>query len=84
MKVFSTYRQLAVAVTIWALLGHALVRADSDAPGAREDLSASRTLAEGRKIFRFDTFGDEAFWGGIRYDYIRLSRVLVSAALDPV
>ena len=24
----------------------------------------SRTLAQGRQIFRFDTFGDEAFWGG--------------------
>ena len=21
-------------------------------------------MAEGRKTFRFDTFGDEAFWGG--------------------
>jgi hypothetical protein len=25
---------------------------------------ALRTLEEGRQIFRFDTFGDEAFWGG--------------------
>jgi hypothetical protein len=25
---------------------------------------ASRLLARGRQIFRFDTFGDEAFWGG--------------------
>jgi hypothetical protein len=24
---------------------------------------AERTLAEGRQIFRYDTFGDEAFWG---------------------
>ncbi len=24
----------------------------------------SRTLAQGRRIFRFDTFGDQAFWGG--------------------
>ena len=28
------------------------------------DARAQRTLASGRKIFRFDTFGDEAFWGG--------------------
>jgi hypothetical protein len=25
---------------------------------------AVQTVLEGRKIFRFDTFGDEAFWGG--------------------
>jgi hypothetical protein len=26
--------------------------------------SSSRLLARGRQIFRFDTFGDQAFWGG--------------------
>src|SRR5581483_12399540 len=26
--------------------------------------NADRMIAEGRRIFRFDTFGDEAFWGG--------------------
>jgi len=26
--------------------------------------NAARMIDEGRKIFRFDTFGDEAFWGG--------------------
>jgi hypothetical protein len=25
---------------------------------------SSRVLARGRQIFRFDTFGDQAFWGG--------------------
>ena len=25
---------------------------------------ASRMLARGRRIFRYDTFGDQAFWGG--------------------
>jgi len=28
------------------------------------DAHAERLLEEGRKAFRFDTFGDEAFWGG--------------------
>src|SRR5688500_19657746 len=27
------------------------------------DKHAQLTVAEGRHIFRFDTFGDEAFWG---------------------
>src|SRR5579884_4100594 len=26
-------------------------------------LNAGRMLADGRRTFRFDTFGDEAFWG---------------------
>jgi len=28
------------------------------------DQQAQQTLADGRRIFRFDTFGDEDFWGG--------------------
>lgn len=35
--------------------------------------------AEGRQIFRFDTFGDEAFWT----DKLRMHEV-ISAAVDPV
>jgi cytochrome c peroxidase len=31
--------------------------------GSAEDNSA-RLIQQGREIFRFDTFGDEAFWGG--------------------
>jgi hypothetical protein len=27
------------------------------------DANAKRMIAEGRQVFRFDTFGDEAFWG---------------------
>src|SRR5262249_53079708 len=27
--------------------------------------NAQQMLDEGRQIFRFDTFGDEAFWGGM-------------------
>jgi hypothetical protein len=36
-------------------------RADSGGDIAR---NAQRMLDEGRQIFRYDTFGDEAFWGG--------------------
>jgi len=31
--------------------------------GSAEDNSA-QLIQQGRQIFRFDTFGDEAFWGG--------------------
>src|SRR5690348_17267941 len=31
-------------------------------PGPEE--TAKELIAQGREIFRFDTFGDEAFWGG--------------------
>jgi hypothetical protein len=37
---------------------------------------AQRTLTEGRQIFRFDTFGDEAFWG----DTLRLHEAIAGAA----
>src|ERR1700674_39517 len=36
------------------------------------DKHAQRTLAEGRQIFRFDTFGDQAFWG----DTIKLHQAI--------
>ena len=36
------------------------------------DKHAQRTLAEGRQIFRYDTFGDEAFWG----DTIKLHQAI--------
>jgi len=56
-----------------AVLGSALSNANAQsetatAPTANFDdqvrAHADETLAEGRKTFRFDTFGDEAFWGG--------------------
>jgi hypothetical protein len=39
---------------------------DSGAGGEclSDDPALAATLTGGRKIFRFDTFGDEAFWGG--------------------
>jgi len=38
--------------------------------------NAQRMLEEGRRIFRFDTFGDEAFWGGT----IKLHQAIAGAA----
>jgi hypothetical protein len=46
---------------------------ESDCAGQRDiDIHAKRTLTEGRQIFRFDTFGDEAYWG----DTIKLHRAI--------
>jgi hypothetical protein len=42
--------------------------------------SAMRLLDEGRQAFRFDTFGDEAFWGG----QLRLHEAIAGAALGGV
>jgi hypothetical protein len=63
----------------------------SDAPGVVPDAAeasdsgaladpiaarAAQTIDEGRKIFRFDTFGDEAFWG----DTLKLHRAIAGSA----
>jgi hypothetical protein len=60
-----------------ALLVSGAQQAMSDPPGDSEesdamtrfdrliDRNAQQMVAEGRQIFRFDTFGDEAFWGDL-------------------
>jgi hypothetical protein len=42
--------------------------------------SATQMIAEGRQTFRFDTFGDEAFWG----DQLRLHQAIAGAQLGGV
>jgi hypothetical protein len=42
--------------------------------------NAERLLAEGREIFRYDTFGDEAFWGGA----LRLHQAIAGARLGGI
>src|SRR5690348_12682611 len=42
--------------------------------------NASRLVREGRQTFRFDTFGDEAFWG----DALQLHKAIAGAALGGV
>jgi hypothetical protein len=44
------------------------------------DDNAERMLKEGRRIFRYDTFGDEAFWGGA----LELHRAIAGARLGGV
>jgi hypothetical protein len=42
--------------------------------------NAQRMIEEGRRIFRYDTFGDEAFWG----DQLRLHQAIVGQKLGGV
>jgi hypothetical protein len=44
--------------------GHDGDRRDGNGHDDEVELSARFKLRQGRKIFRYDTFGDEAFWGG--------------------
>ncbi len=45
-----------------------------------EERAAERVLDEGRHTFRFDTFGDESFWGGT----LRLHEAIEGSALGGV
>jgi hypothetical protein len=62
---------IAVASVFFAASHEAISRAAVD-PGS--------TLAEGKSIFRDDTFGDQSFWG----DTIGLHRAIEGAALGGV
>lgn len=55
--------------------------ADRDGASHRDlDAHTQRVLAEGRQTFRFDTFGDEAYWG----DTIRLHQAIEGARFGGV
>ena len=45
--------------------GSAATRARSTAAADPTQRRADRLVAQGRRVFRFDTFGDEAVWGGV-------------------
>jgi hypothetical protein len=49
-------------------------------PDERADKDAQRLFEQGREIFRFDTFGDEAFWG----DALQLHQAIKGEALGGV
>lgn len=66
----------SVAVGSAAAGRPAEARAEPHGDGGQE-----RTIAEGRRIFRFDTFGDEAFWSGVLRLHEPLATVSPRAAL---
>ena len=59
-----------------------VVRAQQTPGSFDEEIKAhlQRTFEEGRHIFRFDTFGDEAFWG----DTLKLHQAIEGAGLGGV
>jgi hypothetical protein len=70
------FKSLTAGAALFAIIGTVTVPSDAQtaatADGNAANLTAAHrtmgeqaahTLAEGRHIFRFDTFGDEAFWG---------------------
>ena len=62
----------AILLTIWGLT---LTRAQSGATRGIEPAvsdHAARLLEEGRRVFRYETFGDEAYWG----DTLKLHRAI--------
>jgi hypothetical protein len=84
-------RRSLLAIPLLATLvmtGSGTARSDAD-PGdpprdtqldRATDKSAQQTLDEGRRIFRYDTFGDEAFWG----DTIKLHQAIEGSSYGGV
>jgi hypothetical protein len=58
-----TPRRALVALLLVACAGGVAAKHAMTFDDVIED-NAARMLKDGRQIFRFDTFGDEAFWGG--------------------
>ena len=73
-----------VGSAVWAV--EAAREQSTRATAAQQDYdaqiqdNAKRMLEEGKKIFRFDTFGSEDFWGG----QLRLHEAIVGQKLGGV
>jgi hypothetical protein len=72
---------LCCAGISWALAERRPAKAAIEAP-SKEQVAADALamIEEGRRTFRLDTFGDEAFWGG----ELRLHEAIAGAALGGV
>ena len=78
---------VAAVIAFWLKNGNAPQAAQpGESSGLRaseasgRDANAVRMIEEGRQIFRFDTFGDEAFWG----DALKLHQAIAGAKLGGV
>src|SRR5262249_57550603 len=74
MKIWQRLSVTGVLVVLAGVLANQATSRSSDDDGDREpvasfdrriDSNSRQMVREGRKIFRFDTFGDEAFWGDL-------------------
>src|SRR5215510_3546201 len=82
-----SYRQYFLVAAVLAVLTFAACRsappnqsAAGPTPPATIESHAQKALTEGRQTFRFDTFGDEAFWG----DTIKLHQAIQGSRLGGV
>ena len=65
MKIHSRlWPSLFIGITSAAFLGVVHVSLGQPQQPVAPDEGAAKMLAEGKQIFRFDTFGSEDFWGG--------------------
>jgi hypothetical protein len=71
---------LGAAAGVVAYVGIALVAGTLTAAAPNRTASAGSLVARGRQIFRYDTFGDQAFWGGA----LQLHRAIEGAKLGGV
>src|SRR4029079_19544599 len=67
----------AIGVVAW---GQNRGKGNTTEADRQTDTNAQRMLAEGKQTFRFDTFGDEAFWS----DALQLHRAIEGAQFGGV
>ena len=56
----------ALAMVTWAVWAQSKKTSSQATPSANDQLisnNAQEMLKQGKQVFRYDTFGDEAFWG---------------------
>jgi len=70
----------ALIVVFFERPGEAKLEDGPSDPDRTTETNADRMLAEGKQTFRFDTFGDEAFWT----DALQLNRAIAGANLGGV
>jgi hypothetical protein len=73
---------VALLLVVFGLTGLMLVRRAGAQQQQTDPIAANaqQMLADGKSIFRFDTFGDESFWG----DTLKLHQAVAGAKLGGV
>ena len=74
---------MAVFTAIFLFLGSGRgqpIAKNGDAPQSGPEQDTLQMIKEGRQTFRFDTFGDEEFWG----DALKLHQAIAGAKLEGV